>query len=233
DGAHSAVRDALGLGFRGEAFPEAFALADVTVQWSRTHDVFRAFLAADGPLAVIPLPAPGRVRAIAVLPDDPEDGGAPADPERWERRVLARTGEKVAVRDVSWSSTFRIHRRRVAHLGRGRALLAGDAAHVHSPVGGQGMNLGLHDALDLAARLTGPAGASDPATLLAGYERARLPAIDAVLRRTTFLTRAITRRSAAVRLLRDAAVATLPRLAPVRRRILRGLAMLEDVHRVP
>jgi 2-polyprenyl-6-methoxyphenol hydroxylase-like FAD-dependent oxidoreductase len=230
DGAHSAVRDALGLPFRGHAFPEAFALADVAIHWMRTHDVFRAFLGPDGPLAVIPLPAPGQVRLIATIPDDPDDDGAPADGAGWERRFRERAGEKVTVRDVLWSSSFRIQRRRVQRLGEGRALLAGDAAHLHSPVGGQGMNLGLHDALDLAACLA-DAEQATPEALLAAYERTRLPAIDTVLRETTLFTKVVTARGAVPRLLRDAAVTVLSSLAPVRRRLLRGVAMLDEVHR--
>jgi len=230
DGAHSAVRDALGLAFRGAPYPERFALADLTVAPQPGGDAVRGHFTPEGPLAMIPLPEAGTVRAIAGVPADDPDQGAPEDGEAWARRFRERAGVRFEVHRVHWASRFRIHRRRVARLGHGRVLLAGDAAHVHSPVGGQGMNLGLHDALELARLLATAPEEVTPARVLAAYERVRLPAIDAVLEQTALATRLVTAQGALARTLRNAVAATLPRIPAVQDRMATRLAMMGAVH---
>lgn len=143
DGAHSAVRHAVGAGFAGARYPQHLLLADGRadgLEPARLH----LFPGRDRTAAFFPLPG-GLWRAITILPPDAEPPPEPVP------ALFAQPG--VELHDPIWSSSFRISRRQVERVRFGRVLLAGDAAHIHSPVGGQGMNLGMQDAFTLAAAL--------------------------------------------------------------------------------
>ncbi|MGW6848297.1 FAD-dependent oxidoreductase [Streptomyces virginiae] len=116
-------------------------------------------------------------------------------------------GWTAAVRECRWTSTFRTHRRLAAHDGRRRVLLIGDAAHVCSPIGGQGLNLGLRDAVSLASALPAATARGGPVdTRLAAWRRTRRADALGVLARTDLATRTWTLRSAPARAVRDTAV---------------------------
>lgn len=140
DGYHSAVRAAAGIGFVAGTYAQSFVLADVRMDWPFPLDEMRVFLASDGVAFVAPLPN-GRFRIVADA-DQP-----PAEPTLQDvQAILDSRGPRstpAAVREVVWSSRFRIHHGVAASYRAGRVFLAGDAAHVHSPAGGQGMNTGI------------------------------------------------------------------------------------------
>lgn len=172
DGAHSTVREGLAAGFPGGTYSGRFYVADVDAAGPAADgDIHVDFEEADF-LAVFPLQGVGRLRLI---------GPVRWDPDR-ERRDLtfddvgarAVRNLNLSIARVNWFSTYRVHHRVAARFRRGRAFLLGDAAHVHSPVGGQGMNTGIGDAVNLAwklaAVLTGGAGDG----LLATYEPERI-----------------------------------------------------------
>ena len=137
DGAHSTVRKSLGLGFTGQRYPETWSLADVRMDWRFGHGDGNLFMGPGGlTLFVISMPE-GRYRAIANAPE-----------------VLSLLPSGSHINEVLWQTDFAVSLRQVQSYGRGRAYLAGDAAHIHSPAGGRGMNLGIDDACAFAECLT-------------------------------------------------------------------------------
>jgi 2-polyprenyl-6-methoxyphenol hydroxylase-like FAD-dependent oxidoreductase len=199
DGAHSAVRKALGLTFEGGAFEEQYMLGDVEVDWSmpRGYGV-RSMHQIDGKtddaLVCIPLPQTDARRASAdrrrsryrmsmLVPDELSDGDTPQLPHI--QAVLDRLSpEPTTARNLRWSSVFRISHRIVDAYGKGRVFIAGDAAHIHPPTGAQGMNTGIQDAHNLAWKLAlALAGHAAPG-LLESYDAERRPVGEEVVGRT-------------------------------------------------
>jgi 2-polyprenyl-6-methoxyphenol hydroxylase-like FAD-dependent oxidoreductase len=153
DGAHSAVRHGLGLSFMGKTLESDFLLADVHITGMRGPlSALNIFAHEEGVLATFPISA-GRYRIIADL--GVSKGEHPADPtlEQIQAIVYRRSGRPLLLSDPIWLSAFRINERKVGNYRAGRIFVAGDAAHVHSPAGGQGMNTGMQDAINLAWKL--------------------------------------------------------------------------------
>lgn len=186
DGAHSAVRHGLGLPFEGAAYEDDLRLADCRIDWPLAADRGRAFLRPDGPVAAIPLPG-GRWRLIAFAPP-----GTPEEPTlAWfAERLHGVAPAGTFLSDGEWLARFKIHRRMVPGYRVGRVFLVGDAAHIHSPIGGQGMNTGIMDAVNLGWKLAEVArGAQD--ALLDTYETERHPVAERVLHFTDRATRQV------------------------------------------
>ncbi|WP_307872632.1 FAD-dependent monooxygenase [Paractinoplanes ovalisporus] len=212
DGMHSAVREQSGIGFAGDRYAESFVLADVTMTWPHPRDQVNLFFSPDGLVVVAPLPG-DRYRIVATVDEAPEQPTL-ADIQR----LPAVAGR---VTSVGWSSRFRVHHRLADHYRQGPVFLAGDAAHVHSPAGGQGMNTGIQDAVALARALA----AGDPASLDA-YETARRPVAAQVVATTDRLTRAATVRNPVLRAARNTALSVVGRSPRVQRRLAMNLAEL-------
>ena len=203
DGAHSTVRTAAGLAFPGVPVIERFTLADVHADLPLARDTVAVWLRGEHMLAAFPLPGPDLWRLMAPAPDDCDLDG-PAVLELLRSQLAERTGLPASVvRGAEWTSTFRIHRRLVERYRQGRILLAGDAAHIHSPVGGQGMNTGIGDAENLAWKLALVAAGRAGPRLLDSYQAERRPVAEEVLDSTTGLTRVVLGRNRTARLLRD------------------------------
>ena len=151
DGIHSTVREQAGIGFHGGAYEESFVLADVNLRGEAPVEEVVLFWATAGLTVVAPLPN-GTYRIVAPVVDAPENPSAEFIQGVLDERGLG--AGRMVVTDVVWGSRFRIHHRVADTYRAGRLLLAGDAAHVHSPAGGQGMNLGIQDAVALADALT-------------------------------------------------------------------------------
>jgi len=150
DGAHSQVRNALGLSFLGKEIPNAFSLADLEIEWDLPHDEVFAFLGAKRPLITIPMPGLHKYRLVFIREKE-----QPTDPTLPEIEHLLKLASERDFRasQLTWATNFFIHTRLVKDYRKGRVFLAGDAAHIHSPAGGQGMNSGLQDAFNLAWKL--------------------------------------------------------------------------------
>ncbi len=215
DGMHSVVRERSGIGFTGERYAQSFVLADVRLDWALPADEVQLFFSADGLLVVAPLPG-GHHRIVTTVDEPPEHPGL-ADLQA----LLDARGPEVhpaKIAEVTWSSRFRVHHRIADHYRAGRILLAGDAAHVHSPAGGQGMNTGIQDAADLARRIADGT--------VAGYEDARRPVAAGVLAMTDRMTRAATLRPPMARAARNTLMAVAGRSGTVRRRLAMRLSEL-------
>ncbi|HEU5322583.1 MAG TPA: FAD-dependent monooxygenase, partial [Methylomirabilota bacterium] len=223
DGAHSTVRRGLGLPFEGARYEEGFWLADVRVAWRERPDELHGFIRPGGLLFAVPM-RDGRHRLIFAAPDGMALGDRDPTLAEVQRLVERLAPPGTVVSDPAWLSGFRIHRRIVPRLRQGRVLLAGDAAHIHSPAGGQGMNTGIQDADNLAWKLAlVVSGEADPA-LLDSYHAERHPVARAVLRGTDRLTRLVLARHPLVRALRDLLLPTLLHVPAVQRAARRAVS---------
>src|SRR3954452_13919072 len=183
DRAHSATRPGLGWDFAGSGREAAFAVGDVRVEWSLPHDELHVFLHPDGLLAAFPF---GKDRQrLTVETDQLAAEGAKeptlADFQRW---LDERGPGGATVDDPRWLTPFRISFRHAPHYRQGRAFIAGDAGHIHSPAGGQGMNTCIQDAFNLAWKLALVHKSRAPEALLDSYEVERKPVAEGVLRMT-------------------------------------------------
>jgi 4,5-epoxidase len=201
DGAHSAVRKAMGVGFPGVPIVERFLLADVHADLDLQRGGATSWLRGGMALAAFPLP--GDVwRVMAPAPTEFGDEPAPeAIVDYLGARLAAEAGG--TIRSVEWTSSFRIHRRLADTYRRGRVLLAGDAAHIHSPLGGQGMNTGIGDAENLAWKLALVVAGRADQRLVDTYEAERRPIAKGVLETTSNVTEVVVSQRRAARLLRD------------------------------
>jgi 2-polyprenyl-6-methoxyphenol hydroxylase-like FAD-dependent oxidoreductase len=210
DGAHSQVRKSAAIAFEGARYEEAFALADGEAEGLEPA-CMHAFPGHNGAGIFFPLPG-GRWRAVAMMPAGTQVAEGDLSP-------FQHPG--IRFRDPVWFSAFAISHRLAATYLQGRVLLAGDAAHIHSPAGGQGMNLGMQDACSLAQALPkGPAA-------LAEWAAARRAVAAMVIRRTDAMTRLVLGQTAALRAVRAVGLRVMPRLPPARRRMERALAGLD------
>ncbi|GHC10386.1 FAD-dependent monooxygenase [Cerasicoccus arenae] len=186
DGSHSIVRKILGMHFDGNAYPEHFALADVHIDSALAPDEMHMFFHGDGFLILFPM-RDKRFRVIATVSttDEPE-----LDEAYFQQLMDKRTKQQSHISDGIWFSNFRIHHRIVQEYRDGRVFLAGDAAHIHSPAGGQGMNTGMQDAYNLAWKLA--LKSENLGDLLESYSPERQPIGRGVVELTDRMTKVAT-----------------------------------------
>jgi len=223
DGMHSIVRAAAGADFSGESYEESFVLADVSMEWAHGRDEVMLFFSPAGLVVVAPLPN-GRFRIVATLDDAPEHPGIGDIQRLLDSRGPSRG--RAVVTDIAWSSRFRIHHRLANAYRNQRLLLMGDAAHVHSPAGGQGMNTGLVDACVLGRLLTAVVSLNQPDVILDQYQSLRRPAAEQVLGLAGRLTRMAMLRNPAARQLRNAAFSLVDHLPFAKHRLAMALSGL-------
>ena len=201
DGAHSRVRKALGVSFEGGTYEEKFLLADVDVDWGRERDRTHTWFPPDGMFTIFPLPGSSQWRIFAVVEDETTP---PVSLELFQRLFRERTGDvKTTLSNPTWMSDFTINRRMVDRYRIERAFLAGDAAHIHSPFGAQGMNTGIQDAYNLGWKLALVVRGKAQERLLDTYEEERLPVARRVLTQTDTNTRMLLSDNPIMRFLRE------------------------------
>ena len=185
DGAHSAVRHLLKLPLEGGEYPDSFMLADIEINGSLPADQLQLCPSEFGPVAIFPISATRR-RIVATV--EKAEGDAPTL-ELVQKILTQRAPARVQALALHWSSFFRIHHRHARQLRAGRFFIAGDAAHIHSPFGGQGMNTGLQDVWNLVWKLDLFLHGHANNELLNSYAEERLPVIKNVIDTTDHLTR--------------------------------------------
>ena len=227
DGAHSAVRHLLGVPFEGATYEATFMLADVETNDALPGDELQLCPSEFGPVAVFPMSATRR-RIVATV--ERREGDAPS--LDLVRRILAqRAPRELEARALGWSSYFSIHHRHVARLRSGRLFIAGDAAHIHSPFGGQGMNTGLQDAWNLIWKLDLVLRGRADALLLDTYDAERLPVIRQVLETTDWLTKVMATPSRIAQALRDTVIPVVSHLGPFQHAFVERLSELGIAYR--
>lgn len=227
DGAHSTVRHLLGIGFAGRAFEQTFLLADFAAIPDWPEDEIHLFTTPDGIAGLFPLGS-GRYRLVADRPPvgDVSPDSPPPSLADCEAVVRARIGASIAPSDLAWSSYFRLHSRMVERLRHGRVFFAGDAAHIHSPAGAQGMNTGVQEAFNLGWKLARVLAGGAPDRLLDTYHTERHPIERDVLRQTSLVTQIVEADHGAMKLLRDHLVPLLVSLGPLRDAVRRSVSEL-------
>ena len=172
DGARSTVRETIGTGFPGGSYRQLFYVADVEAAGRALDGELHVDLDEADFLAVFPLAGTGRARLIGTVRDERADRADTLTFHDVSDRAIKHL--KVDVRKVNWFSTYHVHHRVTEHFRKGRAFLLGDAAHIHSPAGGQGMNTGIGDAINLAWKLAAVLAGHGPDKLLDSYEAERI-----------------------------------------------------------
>jgi 2-polyprenyl-6-methoxyphenol hydroxylase-like FAD-dependent oxidoreductase len=229
DGARSTVRELLDVGFGGNTYAHLFYVADVEASGPVMNRELNLALDTSDFLAVFPLVRPGNARFIGTA----RIGGGTGMREdmTWDdvsHDVLAQL--KVNVDHVNWFSTYRVHHRVAGSFRKGRAFLLGDAAHIHSPVGGQGMNTGIGDAVNLSWKLAAAVRNRDAEKLLDTYEPERIAFAKRLVATTDRAFTFITRTGSLAKLVR---VNVVPRLLPrvfavkaIRRTMFRAISQI-------
>lgn len=185
DGAHSAVRERLGVAFTGPTYPQSFVLVDGEWDTPLAHPEAHYFMGPTGVLVVVGLPG-GRIRVFGSAPE----GAGPENIEETVRAIAAeRSPVPLELVSVTGAGHFQVHRKMADRFRDGRVLLAGDAAHVHSPAGGQGLNTSIQDAHEAAWRLADVIRGRLPETALGAWERERTHVAHAVVDDTDRQTR--------------------------------------------
>ena len=222
DGVRSTVREQAGIAFTGSTYAESFVLADVRLSGGIPADEVILYFSPAGLVVLAPLPD-DRYRIVATVDE------APALPDSaFVQRLLDERGPQarpVVVEEVLWGSRFRVYHRIADAFRSDRILLAGDAAHVHSPAGGQGMNLGIEDAV-AAAECLSRVLLGEPEALLDDYAAQRRRVADRVVNLADRLTEMATL-SARKRPLRNTVMRFAGRLPAVRRRLAVRLSGLD------
>lgn len=185
DGAHSSVRKLIGASFEGEEFDVSFAVTDAEITGDAPLNVVSYCYTPQGSLALGPLGS--GVARVAVSVPHPKDD-TPPPREFFQSIVDDRGPGRNVLGELRFSTTFRVHARIAAQFRFGHCLLVGDAAHIMSPAGAQGMNTGLQDAVNLGWRLGGVLRGQLPEEVIAGYDRERRDAAHAVARTTALQT---------------------------------------------
>jgi 2-polyprenyl-6-methoxyphenol hydroxylase-like FAD-dependent oxidoreductase len=222
DGAHSAVRHLLKLPFEGAEYEDSFLLADIQTNEALPADELQLCPSELGPVAIFPMSATRR-RVVATIEN--AEGDAPS--LDLVRQILAqRAPSGMEARALHWSSYFRIHHRQVARMRVDRFFIAGDAAHIHSPFGGQGMNTGLQDVWNLVWKLDLALRGRGNDLLLETYSAERRLVIKQVIETTDFLTTALGTPNKFAQALRNTVIPMVSRLAPFQHAFVQRLSEL-------
>lgn len=231
DGAHSAVRKQLKLDFAGTKYPDLMQLGDVEVEGPLVHDELYVLNSEKGLLALFPYGG-NRYRLAAVDTEESkraEDASKELpDPTLEELQAIVddRSLFPLKLSNMHWSTALYLHRRHVSQYRVGNCFLAGDAAHIHSPAGGQGMNTGIQDSYNLAWKLALVSRGIASDTLLDSYNTERLGIALGVLKLTDFMMKVNTLKNPVAKKLRNTLAPVLTAQEVIQKRARSGIAEL-------
>lgn len=185
DGAHSTVRHQVGAEFKGSSYQQAWWLADLLIDWQVPENKMALYISDKGPLACFPM-GNKRYRLVVTAPKDSK-----GDPslEDIDNEFKKRSSDPATLTNPIWLTAFSIHHRQIQQYRYDRVFFAGDAAHIHSPMGGQGLNTGIQDVYNLAWKLALVEKGKAQPNLLNSYHEERFPVGQAVLKKTDVMTR--------------------------------------------
>ena len=210
DGARSTVRETIGIGFPGGTYEHLFYVADVEASGQALNGELHAAFDRTDFLVIFPLKGDRRARLIGTVRDEAEQKREDLSWNDVSKRVIEWIS--IDVKCVNWFSTYRVHHRVADHFRKDRAFLLGDAAHIHSPVGGQGMNTGIGDAVNLAWKLAAVLHGRAKPSLLDSYEPERIAFARRLVATTDRAFTGVTSSGAIARLMR---LRVAPLLAPL------------------
>lgn len=228
DGAHSTVRALTGEEFTGTRSENHFIMMDCQLKWEEPHDAINAFFDKGGPIGVIPV---GKTHTRVIV-DVSHDGQLKTkhDPEISDfQRILKERSIPFDFYDVTWISSFWTHHQQIKHYQRGHIFYLGDSAHVHSPVGGQGMNTGIQDAYNLAWKLAQVYQGRAPENTLDTYHQERFPVAQQLLERTQRATKMLTLHNVFLQKIRNFLIKQLTKITTIRKTIKNQISEL-DIH---
>ncbi|WP_437599996.1 FAD-dependent monooxygenase [Sorangium sp. So ce590] len=234
DGARSAVRKGADIAFEGDTYDDHCMLGDLVLDWPLPDGEIYLSPSRRGVLAAFPVLGSHRFRVILIRPEAPPEHGAPVSREEFEAAMREMIPVPFEVQRAIVLSRYRLHHRVATRLRKGRVFLAGDAAHIHSPAGGQGMNTGIQDAYNLAWKLAAVEQGRMPAWLLDTYEMERLPVARRLVDFTDRLFGLLAGHGPVGRTLRAVAPRLMARafgISVVQRRILGFLSQLQIRYR--
>lgn len=184
DGAKSPVRHGLGLKFEGSTFERMFYVADVEIDWQFKNDALMVFLMKHNLLAFFPMIGNNRWRIVGTFPEEFSKDEGEVLYEEIEEQIKRDAELELDITNVNWFSTYKVHTRHVNKFSEGRCFLAGDAAHIHTPAGAQGMNTGIQDGYNLAWKLAMVLRGASDIKLLDSYNDERLVNAENLLKTT-------------------------------------------------
>ncbi len=229
EGAHSKVRKLSNILFQGRTYEEEFLLADLEIDWDYAPKDTHAWFHKEGLFIALPLPYSKQWRIFADFKIQKRKGQKvpKASLDILQEVFYKRTqGLRYKLHSPTWMSNFKINRRMVKQYRKGRLFLAGDAAHIHSPFGGQGMNTSIQDAFNLAWKLALVCKDQAPDELLDTYEAERLPIAKNVLSRTDFNSRVLFPDNSLIRLVRDHLATKALAMDKIQQRVLTRISQL-------
>lgn len=206
DGAHSTVREVLGIAFSGASYQQEFVLADVAVKWPLSKDNFTVFISKEGNFLFIPLKKDENLNRLIITgmkSSVSQSSNAPPTLQELENFAKRITRTDIQLTNPVWISRFYLHHRFVQQYQKHNAFIAGDAAHIHTPVGAQGMNTGLQDVTNLAWKIAFVLKYNAPQTLLETYQTERQRIGEILVNTTDKIFGLITKKNLFVYLLRQ------------------------------
>jgi 2-polyprenyl-6-methoxyphenol hydroxylase-like FAD-dependent oxidoreductase len=184
DGASSIARHTLGIAFEGSTFERLFYVADVQIDWEFPHDALHVNLGKDNLTAFFPMPGDRRWRIVGTFPEGHTKDEGEILYDEIEQQIIKDTAITLDISHVNWFSVYKVHSRAVSQFSNGRCFLAGDAAHIHTPAGAQGMNTGIQDGYNIAWKLAEVLNNGAADKLLDTYNEERLPNAKRLLQTT-------------------------------------------------
>ncbi|SEO80256.1 2-polyprenyl-6-methoxyphenol hydroxylase [Halogranum amylolyticum] len=232
DGAHSHVRETLGLELEGVTTEQEVLVADAKADWKLPNTEASIWFHEEGVVAVLPMPGEDLWRLFIDVTPIPQAERPDATIDVLQRLLRERTIHRnVTLQDAPWTSNFVANQRMVSRYRSGRVFLAGDSAHIHNPLGGLGMNLGIQDAYNLGWKLALVCGGDASDALLDTYEEERKPIAKTVLDKTGASGSVLVTANPLVKTIRNTALPRVLRSSRIQARILRAMTQLDDTYR--